>query len=63
MNEFKVIFIGPSGVGVKTSLINRIIGKEFNDHQESTISVSYGTKMIKTSYGEIKLGFCRSRNI
>ena len=55
MNEFKVIFIGPSGVGVKTSLINRIIGKEFNDHQESTISVSYGTKMIKTSYGEIKL--------
>ena len=55
MNEFKVIFIGSAGVGAKTNLINRIIGKEFNDHQESTSTILYVPKIIKISYGEIQL--------
>ena len=55
MNEFKIIFLGSSGAGAKTSLINRIIGRKFNENETSTNSASYASKIIKTSYGEIML--------
>ena len=55
MNEFKVIFLGSSGAGAKTSLIKRIIGEKFNKNESSTNAGSYASKIIKTLYGEIML--------
>ena len=44
--EYKIIFIGESGIGAKTSLINRIMDIEFNDNIESTIKVNSFTKEV-----------------
>jgi len=44
-NEIKVVLVGESGVG-KTSIINRLIHKEFNDNSKITIGANYTTKKI-----------------
>ena len=46
MNKVKVIFLGPSGTGAKTSLINRIIGNEFNENEKCTLSASFVPKIF-----------------
>ena len=46
-NEYKIIFIGESGVGAKTSLINRIAGLKFNPHSETTTTNSFVNIKIK----------------
>ena len=55
MNEFKVTFTGPSGVGAKSSLIDRIMSNKFDENIVSTNGGSCVSKIIKTSYGEINL--------
>ena len=44
--EYKIIFIGESGIGAKTTLINRIMDIDFNDNIESTIKVNSFTKEV-----------------
>ena len=46
-NEYKIIFIGESGVGAKTSLINRIAGLKFNPHSQTTTTNSFVNIKIK----------------
>ena len=46
-NEYKIIFIGESGVGAKTSLINRIAGLKFNPHSETTTTNYFVNIKIK----------------
>ena len=43
---YKISFIGESRTGTKTSLINRLMGKEFNSDLERTVTASYDTKKI-----------------
>ena len=46
-DEYKIVFIGESGTGAKTNLINRLTGIEFKKNLEST-SIN--------SYSDIKIG-------
>ena len=52
---FKILFVGEPGTGVKTSLIKRIIGKNFSKDEASTTSCIYYVKRVKTSKGELLL--------
>ena len=45
--NYKVVFLGDSGVGAKTSLINRIIDDKFNENEMSTSGASYSPKFIR----------------
>ena len=55
-SEFKVIFVGESGIGAKTSLINSIIGQEFDEFRQSTQSPNYASTSIKNNLDhEIKM--------
>ena len=54
--EFKVMFIGDTGIGAKTSLIYYIINKSFYEFPYSTSCFIYYQKSINTSLGEVKLG-------
>ena len=40
--EIKIILLGDQGVG-KTNLINLAIEREFNQHEESTLTSSFST--------------------
>ena len=40
-DQYKIVFIGESRTGAKTSLINRLEGKEFSSDLERTISCSF----------------------
>ena len=44
--EYIIIFIGGSGVGAKSSLINRIMGGEFNPNIPSTCESSFSRKHV-----------------
>ncbi len=55
MNEFKVLFLGPSATGAKSCLIIRIVENKFFRNYLSTIGVDFKTKTIQTNFGEIKL--------
>ena len=46
-NEYKIIFIGESGVGAKTSLINGIAGLKFDPNSKSTGTNSFTVIKIK----------------
>ena len=46
-NEYKIAFIGQSGSGTKTSLINRLSGEKFDESQRSSNGVSYSNIKIK----------------
>ena len=46
-DKYKVCFIGSSGIGAKTSLINAIIGEPFNHNTMSTMNSSYAIKKIE----------------
>ena len=54
---YKVVFVGESGTGAKTSLINRIVYNSFDPEQISTLSPQYVSKSFKNNLGnKIKLG-------
>ena len=55
MKEFKVIFLGESGIGTKTSLIERIVENTFSENIYSTIGINSRHIKIKTNFGEIEL--------
>ena len=55
MNEFKVLFLGPSGTGAKTCLITRILDNIFLELLLPTIGVDYKIKFIQTNFGVMKL--------
>ena len=44
-DDIKVILVGNSGVG-KTSLINIVTGREFNEHEKTTQGSSFSEKNI-----------------
>ena len=52
---YKVLFLGDSSIGAKTSLIRRIVYNEFREDEKSTIGVDFFTKTIQTKFGEISL--------
>ena len=55
-DSYKVVFIGSSGVGAKTSLIERIVNNSFSGNSNPTTGASYSTKTVITKEGkEIKL--------
>ena len=56
MEEIKVTFLGYEGVG-KTNLINGIIGLEFLDKCESTISCNFVTKKMKIKNKDYQVNF------
>ena len=33
-NIYKIVFLGESGVGAKTSLINQLVNKKFDENRE-----------------------------
>ena len=45
-NEYKVIFVGESGIGVKSTLINRIMGIEFDENINSTMTCRFEAKHV-----------------
>ena len=49
IKEYKVVFVGSSGVGTKTTLINKLFGYEFNENIQSTSSCSYSIKRVTIS--------------
>ena len=55
INEFKVVFLGESGVGAKTSLINRIVRDVFDLNVSATNGAYFVSKTIQTELGEISL--------
>lgn len=52
--EYKIVFVGDSGVG-KSSIIQRYITGEFNDTLQTTIGAMYVSKMISLDDRDIKL--------
>lgn len=52
--EYKIIFVGDTAVG-KTSIIMRIQHDMFLPDHQSTVGASFVTKIVETSYGEIKV--------
>ena len=50
---YKACFIGDSGVGAKTSLINAIMNIKFNENESSTTACSFATKIIKLKNNQI----------
>ena len=44
--EYKIIFVGESGTGAKSTLINRIVGIDFNENMESSTTCRYEIKHV-----------------
>ena len=53
--DFKVMFLGSPGIGAKTSLINNIIKRSFDENTMATSFCSYVLERINTPLGEISL--------
>ena len=51
-DEYKVVFVGDSGIGAKTCLINRLIYNQFDHNVYSTNGASYYSKLIKLRNGK-----------
>ena len=55
-DSYKVVFIGSSGIGAKTSLIERIVCNTFSGNSNATSGASFGIKEVITKEGiKIKL--------
>ena len=50
--EYKVVLLGDSAIGAKTSLINRIAYNKFEPNPNCTLTNSYITKIIKLKNGK-----------
>ena len=48
---FKIVFLGPSSSGAKTSLVFRIVENKFNKETIPTIGVDFKFYRFKTKYG------------
>ena len=44
--NYKIVFLGESGTGAKTSLIDRLINNKFNPQTIASISTSYASIFI-----------------
>ena len=55
INEFKVLFLGESGIGAKTSLLIRIVSNSFDSNVSATNGASFVSKTIQTELGKISL--------
>ena len=53
--SYKIVFLGESGVGAKTSLISRLINNKFYECFESTIGANYSSIIIQVNLGIIVL--------
>ena len=56
-NKYKVILIGDSGVGSKTSFIEVVINNQFESNTSSTNGASYHPKIINLNNGEFTIEF------
>ena len=54
-NSYKVTFVGPSGIGAKTSLIDAIMGNSFNQNINPTTTCTRQIKKIEIKNKKIKL--------
>ena len=54
-DEYKIAFIGESGTGAKTSLMNRLRGVKFSEDLTSTISLSFSDMKIKLRKKKVTL--------
>ena len=52
---YKIIFVGPSNSGAKTSLIFRIVNNYCEENFIPTIGVDFKLYEVKTNYGNVKL--------
>ena len=52
---FKLLLLGESGTGAKTSLLHRYIDNSFQSSTISTIGIDFKIKMVYTDFGAIKL--------
>ena len=50
--RYKIIFLGDSGLGAKTCLINRLVSNIYDDLTPSTNGASFATKFIKIKNGK-----------
>jgi len=50
-NSYKVVFVGSSGIGAKTSLIQKILNNTFNNNPNATTGANYATKAVLTKEG------------
>ena len=56
-NHYKVILMGDSGIGSKTSFINVVVNDKFIENVNSTNGASYASKIITLNKGELNIGF------
>ncbi len=52
---YKVLLLGSSTIGAKTSLLLRIVDNTFDDCQLSTLGFDFKDAMVNTDYGTAKL--------
>ena len=50
--EYKIIFLGESGVGAKSTLINRLMGIDYDEHIYSTMHCSFNAKRVDIGNNE-----------
>ena len=52
---FKLLLLGESGTGAKTCLMHRYIDNSFRANRLATLGLDFGTKIVQTDFGKIKL--------
>ena len=55
MNEYKILFLGSTNTGAKTSLCKRLVYNTFNERTIVTSGAELLNKIIPTKLGDIKL--------
>ena len=50
-NSYKVVFVGSTGIGAKTSLIENIVSNTFGGNSNGKTGSGYSTKTVKTKDG------------
>ena len=55
IKKFKLLLLGESGIGAKTSLVLRYTDNIFAANHLATIGIDFKIKMVYTDYGAIKL--------
>ena len=52
---FKLLLLGESGTGAKTCLMHRYIDNSFRANRLANLGLDFGTKIVQTDFGAIKL--------
>ena len=55
IKSFKLLLLGESGIGAKTSLVLRYTDNIFNAHHLTTFGMDFRNKIVQTDFGAIKL--------